>query len=90
MEEGQEYQAPNYEAMRNMETWCHLHPNIMSTGRVAHYKAPGTNEDDWAEQEEKLNGAEEKTFNLIPRLLPIASEERVFPDNLPKDDVDEQ
>ena len=32
----------------------------------------------------------EKTFNLIPRLQPIAAEERVYPDNLPKDDVDEQ
>lgn len=49
--------------MRNPETWCHLHPNIFSTGRVTHYKPKGTNEDDWAEQEEKLNGAEEKTFN---------------------------
>lgn len=48
------FPAPNYEAIRNPETWCHLHPNIMSTGRVAHFKPPGTG-DEWEEMQEKLN-----------------------------------
>jgi len=57
---------------------------------VANYRPKGVTEDDWPEQEEKLNAQEEKTFNQIPRLQPIASEERVYPNNLPKEDEEAQ
>ena len=55
LNEAQEYPSPNYEALRTPETWCHFHPNILSTGRVANYRPKGVNEDDWPEMEEKLN-----------------------------------
>ena len=90
LNEAGEYPSPNYEAIRSTETWCHLHPNILSTGRVSNYKPIGTTEDDWPEIEEKLNAQEEKGFNMVPRLLPIANEERVYPNNMPKDDDEAQ
>ena len=90
LNEAQEFPSPNYEAIRNPESWCHLYPNILSTGRVSNYRPRGVGEDDWPEMEEKLNAQEEKTFNTIARLQPIAAEERVYPHNLPKDDDEAQ
>ena len=74
-----------------METWVHLYPVIYSSGRTTHFRPTGMDEETFEEQlANKLAPAEEKVFNNIGRLVPIASETRVYPNNKEKDaDVDE-
>lgn len=61
--EAGEFPAPGFDQIQLPETWVHLHPNILSTGRVANYRPPGVDEEAFAEQEEKLNAEEEKQGN---------------------------
>ncbi len=28
---------PEMADLSNLENWCHMHPNILQSGRVAHY-----------------------------------------------------
>lgn len=69
-----------------METWVHLHPVILSHGRTSHYRDPGMDEETFeALVGDKLAPTEEKVFNNVGRLVPIANETRVYPHNKEKD-----
>jgi hypothetical protein len=69
-----------------METWVHLNPNILSSGRVFNYKPAKMDEEAFGELEEKLNAIEEKAGNIIERLSPISAEEKIYPHGKAKED----
>lgn len=69
-----------------METWVHLHPVVYSTGRTTHYRPPTMDEEVFEELlTNKLVPEEEKVFNNVGRLVSVAGETRIYPDNKDKD-----
>jgi len=50
--------APNYEAIQNPETWIHMNPNVLTSGRVTNFKPPNKTEEEIEELHGKLNEIE--------------------------------
>ena len=40
-----EFPIPPYQTLKAKETWVHLHPNIMDSGRCGHYLPKELNEE---------------------------------------------
>ena len=90
LNEEEEFTAPGFEELKTLETWVHLHPNIMSTGRISHYIPKGTNEEDAEELTGKLDEKEEALNNNIERLSPVNEDKVIYPGGPPKEDEDEE
>ena len=57
MEDGP-FVPPNFEAIGNPETWIHMNPNILTSGRVTNYRPSDKTEEDFEEENGKLNEIE--------------------------------
>ena len=40
-----EFDLPAYTTLKTKDVWCHLHPNIMGSGRCGHYMDPKLTEE---------------------------------------------
>lgn len=41
--------------LATLENWCHLYPNVLTSGRVTHYIDPALNEEDRTAEQDRLN-----------------------------------
>lgn len=80
MEDGP-FVPPNFEAIGNPETWIHMNPNILTSGRVTNYRPSDKTEEDFEEENGKLNEIEQKHEGgeLVERLVGINTEVKKFP-----------
>jgi len=83
------FNPPGFDELKTTETWVHLHPNILSTGRITHYIPKTVGEDDKEDFIAKLDEAEEKNQNIIERLVTINEDKVIYPGGVAKEDEDE-